>query len=125
MANFPKKASDPTEAALSAIQEALNIKDFEQQPAARAPAAPGRPDSGPAVKVESYARPRPPAAPPAAPIEDAAFPDEPHSVAPPSETPRLAANDDRQTIGQILQTLQPRPAGRSNLVATGLALVWV
>ena len=32
MANNPKKTIDPTEAALSAIQEALNIRDDEDQP---------------------------------------------------------------------------------------------
>ncbi len=32
MANYPKKMVDPTEAALSAIQEALNIKDEEIRP---------------------------------------------------------------------------------------------
>src|SRR5271169_5373529 len=31
MANYPKKMMDPTEAALSAIQEALNIRDYEEQ----------------------------------------------------------------------------------------------
>ena len=30
MANFPKKANDPTEAALSAIQEALNVRASEE-----------------------------------------------------------------------------------------------
>ena len=34
MANYPKKLMDPTEAALSAIQEALNIRDDEERPAA-------------------------------------------------------------------------------------------
>ena len=33
MANYPKKITDPTEAALSAIQEALNIGDDDQQAA--------------------------------------------------------------------------------------------
>ena len=32
MANHPKKMADPTEAALSAIQEALNIHDEDEQP---------------------------------------------------------------------------------------------
>ena len=31
MANYPKKLMDPTEAALSAIQEALNIRDDEER----------------------------------------------------------------------------------------------
>ena len=38
MANYPKKMKDPTEAALSAIQEALNIRDDEPEQAdSRAP----------------------------------------------------------------------------------------
>ena len=31
MANYPKKLMDPTEAALSAIQEALNVRDDEER----------------------------------------------------------------------------------------------
>ena len=44
MANYPKKTIDPTEAALSAIQEALNIPDDDEdhippaEPAAEVPA---------------------------------------------------------------------------------------
>src|SRR5580704_9150727 len=34
MANYPKKLMDPTEAALSAIQEALNVRDDEERQAA-------------------------------------------------------------------------------------------
>src|SRR5215831_19881317 len=36
MANNPKKIVDPTEAALSAIQEALKVRDDEDQPDHRA-----------------------------------------------------------------------------------------
>ena len=38
---------------------------------------------------------------------------------------RRAANDDRQSIGQILQSLQRRPPRTSYLVATLFALAWV
>ena len=38
MANNPKRMQDPTEAALSAIQEALNVHDDDEQPK-------GRPDT--------------------------------------------------------------------------------
>ena len=31
MANYPKRTVDPTEAALSAIQEALNVRDDEER----------------------------------------------------------------------------------------------
>ena len=40
MANYPKKMNDPTEAALSAIQEALNVHEEDEQPASPAAAAP-------------------------------------------------------------------------------------
>ncbi len=43
MANYPKKMTDPTEAALSAIQEALNIHDEDERtdgPAEEFPAPP-------------------------------------------------------------------------------------
>ena len=36
MANYPKKINDPTEAALSAIQEALNVHDEDEPPASPA-----------------------------------------------------------------------------------------
>ncbi len=35
MANYPKKMTDPTEAALSAIQEALNLATDEEQAASQ------------------------------------------------------------------------------------------
>ena len=40
MANYPKKMKDPTEAALSAIQEALNIRDEDEGPASPAEKSP-------------------------------------------------------------------------------------
>ncbi len=39
MANYPKKMTDPTEAALSAIQEALNIQQDKEQATGRPEAA--------------------------------------------------------------------------------------
>ena len=35
MGNYPKKLTDPTEVALSAIQEALNVNEDEEQPTER------------------------------------------------------------------------------------------
>src|SRR5215469_5737653 len=40
MANYPKKMNDPTEAALSAIQEALNVREEDEQPTSPAAATP-------------------------------------------------------------------------------------
>src|ERR1700750_1538489 len=39
--------------------------------------------------------------------------------------PRRAANDDRESIGQILRTLQRRPARTSYVTATVFAGLWV
>jgi len=102
MANNPKKVKDPTEVALSAIQEALNIRDTTVDTS--------RNSSGNEVA--------PPTIPSAAPT----YPETPfdtrssaeHPVFDPIEeprSPRRAANDDRETIGQILQAIQKgRPA---------------
>ena len=96
MANTPKKVKDPTEVALSAIQEALNIS--EQGTENRSPLNEG------AV---------PPSLPPSAPDFSATSfesrPTSDRSAFEPIEEPRAprrAANDDRETIGQMLQTLQ-------------------
>ena len=40
MANYPKKINDPTEAALSAIQEALHVNEEDEQSANAAVAGP-------------------------------------------------------------------------------------
>ena len=45
MANNPKKIVDPTEAALSAIQEALKVRDEDDQPGHRADSIPEPPAS--------------------------------------------------------------------------------
>src|SRR5262249_27856937 len=44
----------------------------------------------------------------------------------PRATPRRAANDDRETIGQLLQALQKgQPAGRAYTYASIFAGIWV
>ena len=96
MANTPKKVKDPTEVALSAIQEALNIS--EQGAENRSPLNDGA---------------APPSLPPATPdfsatsFEPRANAD--RAVFEPIEEPRnqrRAANDDRASIGQMLQEVQ-------------------
>src|SRR3978361_1234311 len=105
MANTPKKVKDPTEVALSAIQEALNISDTtvdtnrnsvgnDMEPPTISSAAPSYSDTPYDTRDMRQNTDRPVFDP----IE------EPRS-------PRRAANDDRETIGQLLQTLQNgRPA---------------
>src|SRR5579862_829025 len=117
MANTPKM-KDPTEAALSAIQDALNVRDAEpsSQPVngplvasipAEEPAGertwPGLRGFGRAAKAE--------------PFEDATHrPDD-------TDAPRRPANDDRESIGQILRSLQRRPPRTSFLVASVVSAV--
>jgi len=93
MANNPKKVKDPTEVALSAIQEALNISDTTVDA--------GRNSLGNELPPQTS-----PSAPP--PYSDMSFDPRGSAERPvfdPIEeprSPRRAANDDRETIGQIL-----------------------
>src|SRR6516165_5312241 len=115
MANYPKKVNDPTEAALSAIQEALNIREEDDQPAS--PAAPV-PD------LFITAAENPPQ------IADAVATKEPSAKAPSAgdvaDVAGRAANDDQQSIGQILHALQRRPARSSYyFVAALFSGAWI
>src|SRR3984893_10190515 len=113
MANYPKKMTDPTEAALSAIQEALNIRDDEEQAA-----------SQPEGTGDLFADPgetRRQAAPtPSDPFDSDAIGTRDLAA----QTTR-AANDDQKSIGQVLQALQCRPARASYLLATIFSCAWV
>ena len=82
MANNPQKTKDAAEEALSAIQEALSL----------------RPPDPRSVTPLGTAEP---------PVTADLF----HEPSQPSDdgAPRRAANDDRASIGQILQTLHRRP----------------
>src|SRR6202166_2691280 len=116
MANYPKKLMDPTEAALSAIQEALNIRDDEERPAAP-------PDDGeipPADSVDAVQQTEParPASDESIDLDDIG----PRAAEP---LPFRAANDDQQSIGRILQALQNRPARTSYFVAALFSAAWV
>src|SRR3979411_213237 len=92
MANNPKKVKDPTEVALSAIQEALNISDV---PASDNNRSSVRSDVTPPNSSSSSG------------YNDGGFDTRPSADRPmfePIEEPRSsrrAANDDRETIGQI------------------------
>ena len=119
MANTPKKVKDPTEVALSAIQEALNISDTAADTSRSA-----------SMRNETA----PPVAPPAPPVfDEPAFEPRPaaneRAVFDSIEEPRSsrrAANDDRETIGQLLQSLQTgRPARNIYTGATIFTVVWL
>src|SRR3954454_21280025 len=117
MANHPKKVKDPTEVALSAIQEALNISDTPASEGDRGSLASDMPP-GTSLSTSGYdqggfdARPT---------IDRHAF-----GQAEESHPTRRAANDDRETIGQILQAIQKgRPARNVYALATIFAGVWI
>jgi len=116
MANNPKKVKDPTEVALSAIQEALNISDVAAENSRGS--ARGDVAAGNGVSPPNY--------------NEGVFDTRPSADRPmfePIEEPRparRAANDDRETIGQILQAIQKgRPARSVYTIATIFAAVWL
>ena len=116
MANNPKKVKDPTEVALSAIQEALNISDAsggdDGRGSLRNDATPTG-GSAPAYDASTFD---------ARPSEDRQIFDPIEE----SRPARRAANDDRETIGQILQAIQKgRPARSVYTLATLFAAVWI
>jgi hypothetical protein len=111
MANHPKKMADPTEAALSAIQEALNIHDEDEQPVR------------PAESADLFSPPAEQAAAAAATTE--LSDKEAIGARELPEVAARAANDDQQSIGQILHALQRRPARSSYLVAALFSGAWI
>jgi hypothetical protein len=116
MANYPKKTIDPTEAALSAIQEALNIRDDKEEtpgPVEGAGDLHASPDDDRGVQA-----PTPPAFNELLDSDPVGTRDlRPEAVG--------AANDDQQSIGQILQMLQRRPARTSYVVAAVFSGAWI
>jgi Apolipoprotein A1/A4/E domain len=112
MANNPKKISDPTEAALSAIQEALNVREEDEQPATE-----------PAATTDLFT----PAAESPQQGADAASNEQAKkaSTGDVADIAGHAANDDQQSIGQILHALQRRPARSSYFVAALFSGAWI
>src|SRR5581483_10973920 len=117
MANTPKKVKDPTEVALSAIQEALNIGESSAAEGNRGSVRSETTSAGPAA---------------AAPFDEPTFdarPGNERQIFNPVEEPRVkrrAANDDRETIGQILQAIQKgRPARNAYTLATLATGMWI
>ena len=115
MANNPKKIADPTAAALSAIQEALKARDDEAQP--------GQEPDITATDEPADAdiwRAEPTIASQAAPLDS-------EVIGARSSDPRAfaAANDDQQSIGQVLHALQNRPSRTSYFVAAVFSCAWI
>ncbi|MFS8038098.1 hypothetical protein ACI7BZ_14260 [Xanthobacter sp. AM11] len=132
----PKKIQDPTEAALSAIQEALTLELDTVAPGA---AAKGAEPAIPPDRASPIDRPLP-AVPPREQRPINRRPRPPEADARPEGRPegrregpprrgldpeRRAANDDRQTIGQLLGQLQRRPAPTAYYWAAGGSLLWI
>ncbi len=112
MANNTKKIQDPTEAALTAIQEALEVRDQEQPATQERPSstANGRSRNGAAGDDDLFLDP--------SPRNSVRGDDVPVSG-------RRAANDDRQSIGHILQAVQRRPSRMSYTIATLFTVAWL
>src|ERR1700749_595730 len=122
MANNPKKVKDPTEVALSAIQEALNINDTTtdtSRTASRSEAAPPIPSSEPPSFDEPSFEPRE--------SRTSAGPNVDRPMFLEDQRPSLRpANDDRETIGQLLQAIQKgRPTRNVYTLASAFAGVWI
>src|SRR5262245_29922255 len=116
MANTPKKMKDPTEAALSAIQDALSVRDT--------PTEPQPVISPPSPRPEEPAPEQPWRTVRTTSVKEEMFDDEVRRTEDQGSL-RRPANDDRESIGQILRSLQRRPARTSYVVATVFAVVWV
>jgi hypothetical protein len=100
-----KKSQDPTEAALSAIEDALNIG--KQAPEVTPPVA----------TPERRGEPRAP--------EPAGEVFAQRSRGTRERLPRPAANDDRSSVGQILQALHKKPSSAPVIAALLGSIVWI
>jgi len=104
-----KKSQDPTEAALSAIEDALNIgKDI--------------PEVTPPAAAERSAEPRRPEPRATEPAEEV-FAQRSRGTR--ERLARPAANDDRSSVGQILQALHRKPSGAPVMAALLGSIVWI
>src|SRR3972149_5450837 len=103
MANNPKSSKDPTELALSAIEDALNVRSPDESSPRRPPGAPANQNESALDRARSLPREE---------REERA-------------EVRLAANDDRESVGQLLRALQRRPSRTPMLVAWLFTVAWV
>ena len=122
-----KKMKDPTEAALSAIEQALNLDEGVPAgaPAGKAPAWDEEHPKLPDVEQHDFTRGpfRAMDERPAPPEEDKrAEPVDAEPAAPSVVVPDRAAvaNDDRQDVGVMPRALQSRPSERPYAVAAAL-----
>ncbi|HEY7458878.1 MAG TPA: hypothetical protein VH765_09010 [Xanthobacteraceae bacterium] len=118
MAKTPRKSQDPTQAALSAIEEALQIggENSESDSATNEGKLASADDTRRNVNVT--------------PVTPATILDEPpvRRRTPGRRFERVAqspANDDRQTVGQILAALNARPSRLPYIIAAVAGAWWV
>src|SRR4051812_25702867 len=116
MAN-KSKAQDPADAALSAIEEALNLELSAPDRAEVMGARPSLPSVEDGFTLE----------PPLARSAADAPPEEEEEARPGSSfgSRRAPANDDRESVGQLLYALQRKPPRTPYMVATILSLLWL
>src|SRR5260221_14011505 len=116
MANPPKKIKAPTEGALSAIKEALTAREAAgESEAASPPAAQTTPAEEP-VSQPPWRTGRS-----EAPVEELRPPEQERRAPEEPSLLRRAANDDRESIAQILRTLHRRPGHTSYATSTAFA----
>src|SRR3954470_3814020 len=123
-----RKLNDPTEAALSAIEQALKLEPAHEATAPRPDdgAEPRLPDVddrmlGPALPASDtldLAEPEPTPAEPFDRVSEA-----PGTVVRPDRA--AVANDDREAVGLLLQALQRRPSRRPYIWAALFSLLWI
>ena|SRR5207249_1994477 len=124
MANTPKKMKDPTEAALSAIQDALQLPgdDKPAQPSTATP--PSQPADSAAEKPWPGLRGKSANKAPET-LKNAPVLYEDESLRADDGGMRRPANDDRESIGSILRLLQQTPSRTSYVLASVFAGVWI
>src|SRR5271165_5174857 len=106
-------APDPVSAAMSAIESALNLTDDDlganDSPSATAPISPAKPTiAAPVLKPAAPALESTPLLRPSSPLVTSGGEAEPKPT--PTLSPAPPANDDRETVGAILQAMSARPA---------------
>ncbi len=128
MATENKKMKDPAEAALTAVEQALNLDEVVNLRASERFDA-SKPDDPKLPDIDDHDFTR------------GAFADVEANAPKDRYNPRdlddnqrsgfiapdraAVANDDRQNVGTMLQALQVRPSGRGYNVATLLSLLWI
>jgi hypothetical protein len=119
MAKTPRKAQDPTQAALSAIEEALQIggETSETESAKEKIAAEDARRTARDVNVTPVT--------PSAILEEQAGLRRRASGRRFERVAHSPANDDRQTVGQILSALHTRPSRTPYIIAAVAAAWWV